>query len=697
MITIKKDTKKNARREEAELETTFREVTDAANQASAAASKAAGKKGLSKKQKKIIGICAGVVAGVLLLAAGIGTWWFLDYTKDDGRIYNNVYAYGIDLSGMTPEEAAAAIHDVTDGTYAAQNLTVQLPDSTLLLSPAETGASLNVDRLVEMAYNYGRDGSRWENTQARAEALLTSYELDVMSCLTLDQAYIRDVVDQLVEASESTLTQTTVEVTGELPDLERKYEEAIEDTEVQHKAMTITLGTPDRKLDKEALLDAIFTAYETNNYAVIAMDYAVVEPDPIDLEALFTEHCVEPVDAVLDETNFTVTHELLGYGFDKEALTKELEAAEPGQVIEVTFQFLPAEVTKATLDANLFRDTLSSVSSNHTYNPPRTTNLTLAAQAINGAVIMPGGTFSFNNRVGQRTEAKGYKPAGTYVSGSTVDQIGGGICQVASTLYYAAMLADLEIVERTEHQFEALYLPYGMDATIYWGSYDFKFRNNTNYPIRIQASVSGGQVHVKLIGTDEKDYYVKMVYETVSGPNPGGVKYEEYPANNPEGYTDGQVLQDAYTGRTVRTYRCKYSKATGELISSTYEDSSTYAKRDKTVVKIVDDKSTEPTEKPTESTAPSSSETTAPPPTETTAPPTTEATEPPTTQPPETTQPPTTQPPTTEATEPPTTAATETPTEATEPPTEATEPTGVAETEPPAPTDPSAPSESTGE
>ena len=141
-------------------------------------------------------------------------------------------------------------------------------------------------------------------------------------------------------------------------------------------------------------------------------------------------------------------------------------------------------------------------------------------------------------------------------------------------------------MDRTAHGFTVSYVPYGMDATVSWGTLDYKFKNNTDYPIRIEASVSGGQVHVKLLGTDTKDYYVKMTYETIEGPVEGKTVYENYSYDNKEGYRDGEVIQTAYTGRTVKSYRVKYSKATDEQISSTYEATSRYRSRDKIVARV---------------------------------------------------------------------------------------------------------------
>ena len=563
--------------------------------------------GTPDRDKKIR-ITAISIAAVLVIAIVLGIWWFFDYTKDDGLIYPNVFVFSTDLGGMTPEDAAAKLHELTDNTYSAQNMTVNLPDAVLTLTPAQTGAALDVDALVQLCYDYGRGGNRWENTQAKKQAALSSFQPDVSGCLTLNEDAIRQTVEQAAAAAKSELTQAVVTVTGETPDLNLTYKKAQEKTDVTHKELTIVLGTPDRQLNTDKLMEAIRSAYYANDFTPIEFAYDVVEPNKLDLDALHAEHYIAPIDAILDETDYTITQEALGYGFDLEALKALVEAAGEGETVTIPFAYIPAALTKEAIDATLFQDVLGSVSTNHTNDSNRNTNLKLACKAINGKLIRPGETFSYNETLGKRTEAKGYKPAGAYSAGKSVETIGGGICQVSSTLYYACLKADLEIVERTAHGFMVSYMPYGMDATVSWGSLDFKFKNNTDYPIRIQASVSGGQVHVKLIGTDTKDYYVKMTYETIEGPTEGKVVYEDYKYDNKEGYKDGDVIQTAYTGRTVKSYRQKFDKATDKLISSTYEATSRYKSRDKIIARV-EAPPPPPTEPPTE---PPTTETTAP-------------------------------------------------------------------------------------
>lgn len=631
------------KREEDELDEAFEQVTaiangkghsakaDAVYQTDSEISEAADQ---SRRKKIIIISC--VAVSIALIAAALGIWWFLDTTKDDGLIYSNVYAFGIDLGGMTPEQAETAIHEQTGDTYPNNNLTVELPDYSLILAPSSTKPSLDVAGLVEAAYNFGRTGNRWQNYQAKMQSALSHHNMNVLEFLSLDTTYIEDLLAQAAKAAASELKQTEITVTGKVPDLNRTIEQANADTEVEHMTMTFRMGTPYRALDTKQVLETIMNAYANNDFTTIHVEYDVKEPDPLDLNKLFKEHCVAPVDAILDEKTYNITPEVLGYGFDIQDYTNRLAEVKPGDEVTYEFRFLNPKVTKASLEEYLFHDSLAKVDTDHVDIYNRTNNLILACEAINGTIIRPGEVFSFNDIVGERTSDKGYLPAAIYSGGETVDGLGGGVCQVASTIYYAALLADMEIVERTEHMFEVSYVPPGLDATIYWGSLDFQFRNNTDYPLRINASVSGGQVHVELVGTDTKDYYVEMDYETIDGPYYGETKYKIYPENNPEGYEDGEVLQTAYTGRTIRTYRCKYSKASNELISSDYEATSDFAKRDRIVVAIGDpngpttpdgrpsETTTAPTTKPT--TQPTTQPTTAPTTVPTTAP-TTAATE----------------------------------------------------------------------
>ncbi|MDQ2730576.1 MAG: VanW family protein [Armatimonadota bacterium] len=177
----------------------------------------------------------------------------------------------------------------------------------------------------------------------------------------------------------------------------------------------------------------------------------------------------------------------------------------------------------------------------HTYQVGRSHNLHLAADAIDGTMIMPGQVFSYNETVGRRTSRKGYQPAPIFLNGTVVDDTGGGVCQVATTLYNAALLANCRIVERNHHSMKTSYIQPGRDATVSWGSLDFKFRNSHDYPILIKSAIGGGELTFWIYGhqTGER---VRVSAHDVSG---GIITYRDIV--EPDGRAKHQVVsRDPY-------------------------------------------------------------------------------------------------------------------------------------------------------
>ncbi len=607
-----------------------------------AASKAGAKRSGNWKKKLAI-ILVSCLALVILATAAI--LWVC--YRDDGLIFDNVFVMDTNLQGMTQQEAEAALREKTEKAY-SQSLTIVLQDKTLVLTPEDYKAEVDVAGLAKAAYDYGREGNMFQRAKARAAAAGLTYEISVEDYLKLDRDYIRSSLEDLGADFTSTLTQTTVTVEGTRPDLtkfaipntNRPEDQPSEEDEEEveegglivvpkdkpyypegGQVMTIKMGTSGRNLDTAALYQDVLDHFYRAEFTTVTADYEQQKPDALDLKKIFADNCIAPVDAVFDNETYVASKEALGYGFVLEELQKKVENAKEGDVIEVPFQLLIPKATKADLEAPYFKDTLVSISTDHVWNEKRTTNLRLACEAINGYVLGPGETFSFNDVVGERTAEKGYQAAAVYSGNNTIDEVGGGVCQVASTLYYGALLADFEIVERAVHTFAVSYVPTGMDATVYWGSLDFKFKNNTEYPIKIFMSVYDGAVHLEYVGTETKDYYVEMewVEDSVTPYDTIEVEYsnaiaEEYPDKE-----IGDTLVTGYTGYSGNSYKCKYNRETDELISREWEDDSSYAKRDRKV--LVGSKQPEPTEpaptepKPTEP-APTEPPTTEPAPTE---------------------------------------------------------------------------------
>ena len=260
----------------------------------------------------------------------------------------------------------------------------------------------------------------------------------------------------------------------------------------------------------------------------------------------------------------------------------QLDAAAPGTefLADAQVQFPPASTEE--LETAMFRDVIGTCTTTCAGPWGRRQNIKLASAAIDGRIYNPGEEFWYNATVGQRTEARGFQPAAAYSGGKTVTSIGGGICQVSSTLYYAALMADLKIVLRYAHMFDPGYMPVtGCDATVSWGGPDFAFRNSTDYPIKITTSYNDetNQLTITLLGTKTNDNYVEMTNQFLSYSERKTV-YQESERIAP-GTTE--VEQYGHNGYAVQTYRNVYA-GDGTLLRSTKEAYSDYDRADKIIL-----------------------------------------------------------------------------------------------------------------
>ena len=526
----------------------------------------AGTKKAKAKGNPLVTVC--VLLAVI--AVGVGCFFIACFGSlfDSFLPMGNVTVGNTSLRGMTKEEAKEALAFMQQ-EYMENPMIIRVLDSSVELTGEEVRIVFDVNEAVNAAF---RDPG--------------CVNLGLLPYLQLDTAAVKAAVDELGAVFNTTFRQSEWTVEGDVPSLEPDSEEQ------PGKTLVVTKGIPQYGLDTANLYDLVLAGYDSFQFQVVG-ECSALEPDLPDLDALLQEHYVAPVDAVMDE-KFTIQPESYGYGFDPEAVAAQLAALPYGETLTIPFTRIPAAVTEKDLLSTLFTDVLGEFQTPYqgADDNNRNTNLGLACAAINNVVLLPGEEFSYNATLGERTTAAGYKPAGSYVNGLTVDTIGGGICQVSSTLYYCTLLADLKIIERWPHGYISNYTDPGMDASVSWPNADLHFANNTNYPIKIEAYRADGNVTVRLLGTDEKDYYVEMHYKIVS-QEPYETVYEEYPPDNEKNYYDGQVLVTPYTGYKVLSYKHKYSKADGSLISSELESTNEYSRRDLVVVKIVE--ATDPT------------------------------------------------------------------------------------------------------
>lgn len=473
--------------------------------------------------KRFLIIAIAVVLGLALVAGGT---FFAQHLIDpfDCRMAENVSIGGLDVSGMTRYQAFKAVMTAAKKTVLTQNLILELPRQTLTIQPGEAGLKLDTGKAVRDAYLVGR----------KEDA--ASPELGLSGYLTYKEAYLRDLLEDYAAKYDTTLTQATWKLRGQAPDLNTgSY-----DANVSGQTVELTLGLPERHLDVEAVLGEILMAYDRGlaGFRTLTLE---VEPEKLpeepNLEEIYRTCTISAKDDSLDLQTYQLVPGTFGYHFDMEKAREMIALAEFGDVISIPMEAFEPEVYG---DGVYYRDVLGDCETKHSTDENRNTNLRLVCQFLDGYVIGPGEEFSYNMAVGERTEERGFKPATVFSGNRKSKDFGGGVCQGSTTLYNCLLEADMEILERHGHGALVTYIPLGLDAAVNWSTEtDLVFRNNSHFPVKIQAEVSDGYMKMKLLGTDEKDYYIEME------------------ANS---YKEGDYYYAA-------SYSCKYDKETDELIS----------------------------------------------------------------------------------------------------------------------------------
>jgi len=282
---------------------------------------------------------------------------------------------------------------------------------------------------------------------------------------------------------------------------------------------------------------------------------------------------LEPVNASIgtfdvDSRAYTIIPEKKGYNIDIPATTEKvkqmLDSRNYVGSVLVEAEIISPEITEASINATFGR--ISSCTTKSTRNSNRNNNIKKACQYMNGTIIKPGKEFSFNKTVGQRTAARGFKEAKVIAGGQYEMGLGGGICQVSSTLYNAVIKAGLTATERHPHAFPSTYLPLGQDATVDWPHLDFKFKNTTDTDIIIVSwfSKSDRITHIEIYGKKLPDgQTIKFESKTTSkGKTPSKVEYVEDPDMK---VGETEVVRTAHYACTVVSYQVWYDKSGKEI------------------------------------------------------------------------------------------------------------------------------------
>lgn len=505
-----------------------------------------------KKPKKGASKVSTIILIILALVITLFCTIFALSNINNKKILKNISILGIDVSELSVEEAKDKLNNNLAERLSTEIITKH-NDENYIIPPRSIDASFNIEKAVKQAYMIGRSGNIIQNNFEILKQMLNKTDIELK--LFYNETALKDMMPHINESFKDGRKSPSYDIQG--------------------NELTITAGKDGYVVNYEELKNLItnkLISYEYNTEQ-IEIPVTMAKREEIDIEKIHNEIYKEPQDATYTVNPYKITASQTGLDFAISMEEAKNQIAENKETYTIKLKTLYPKVTTDSIGAEAFPDLLSTYTTNYSSSGAnRSNNVALAASKINGVVLMPGEVFSYNGTVGKRTIAAGFKEAGAYVNGKSVNEVGGGICQVSSTLYNSVLRANLEIVARTNHMFTVGYVPIGTDATVSWGAPDFKFKNNRDYAIRIVATTYNKNVTIKIYGLkQENDYNVEILsYRT------GTIGYKTTYTND-SSLAPGQtkVIQSGSNGATAVAYRIL--KKDGKEISRELLSRDTYS------------------------------------------------------------------------------------------------------------------------
>ena len=520
--------------------------------------------GSTPKKKISSGLIAGIAAAAIMAATVGGYFGLCAWVQGNGQLLPGAVARddkgtAVDLSQLSRDEALAAVTQEMDQRLNDRKLTIHYGED----KQAELSGELmtcSPEGTVDVGFSAKENTPFWKLGALWLGAVQQPTDLPLSAAAFTPEG----------EAEAKKVIQSIAD--------ELKVEPVDFTYELGEETVVVTPGTDGQQVNTDALLTAVEEAL-AQGADELKVEPEVVPGAELSGKALSELIHIEPVPAGVDE-NGKLTPAVIGRSVNAEEAQALLDAAAPGESVTIPLEYTPPGTSAD--ESMYYKDLLASVTTNMDGVANRSFNVNRAAEFCNGKVIQPGEVFSYIGTIGDPSSRNGYKTSTGYQNGETVAMDGGGVCQVSSSLYYCAVYSNLEIVRRACHAFATGYIPNGLDATIYYPSLDFKFRNNTGFPIKIVAYTEGGawgKLTVQFYGSNPDNIKVETQRYTLGST--GWTTVYQPDETIPQGTT--KVKTTPYTGYVVDVYRCVYD-ANGNLLSRTFENHSTYAKRDKVIL-----------------------------------------------------------------------------------------------------------------
>ena len=508
-------------------------------------------------KKKIIIILL-IVLILAIIVSVLSTIFALLLSRKD-TIAKGVSVKNIDLSELTKEEAKVKL---VEELVKELNININLKYGDIIepCTSEDIVFRYDVPKALEQAYSYGRDDNIVIDNFNIVKALINGNNIDI------DYKYDKEKANSKIKSLQSKIPGVVVEPSYE----------------IDEATLIVSKGKDGLAIDEEELEKRIIDNILSRNHNEIKADQEAYvfevsatqkQADKINMAKISEDIYTEPVNAIFVKEPFSLTKEINGV---KLAISTEEAQSKVDGEDKAEYSF-PLTITKPEITINdigleAFPYKVSTFSTNYNAGDVgRTNNLKIASTKTNNLVLMPGEIFSFNKVVGKRTVEEGYKDAKIYENGKVVDGLAGGICQVSSTLYDAAVLANLEIVERYNHQFTTSYLPGGKDATVVYGIKDLKFKNNREYPIKIVTSIGGGTLTYSIYGIQQANEYNIVITPVITSRIANKTITEVDKSLAPG---KSVTVQAGHSGQRVTTYKEVWQN--GTKLSSTVISNDVY-------------------------------------------------------------------------------------------------------------------------
>lgn len=495
---------------------------------------------MNNSKKIMVSLC------LVIMIAVAATCGMLFIMLRSDKILKGTYVHDIDVSSMTKNQAMQAVDEAYGKLSDTLTINVKTDSGTSSYRFSEAGLTPDIEKAVNDAYDLGRSGNTLRNIAAHFQA-----------------AYKKSIVDLKLAISQKDFSEFEDK-------LDSKYHVDPKEWSLSDN-MLLTAGVNGKSVDRDKLFDLFVDNIGKLSSLDINLPIKEAAVKPVNLEEVYGKVKQDPQNAKVEVVNnsLTYTEAVSGRDIDKNELSKIVDDLNNKKATSFTLpvKYTPAQIAADTIKSKVFTDTLATAHTQFYTGDPgndnRAHNIQLAVQKINGKILGPGETFSFNKTVGSRTAEEGYKVAHVFSDGQVMEDYGGGVCQVSTTLFNAAVFSDMDIVERTNHMFVVGYIDIGQDAAVAYDYVDMKFKNTSNYPIKIVGQVTPNNMVVfTIIGTQENPgRKIELQSENVKTIN-YTTKYTEDPS-----MAKGSSYVKSYgaDGYVVDTY--KIVKENGNVIS----------------------------------------------------------------------------------------------------------------------------------